>query len=354
MNDPELDRRLENCRALLNAWQKFHAYLEAAAKQHPFTQKDESNFLKLKSQIAILHDSLLESLVEPTREMSATAQSVINVVEQCILLRQVSRMSAPEIKRMQIDWHESYLLLNETIGILEDRQASLAEIPLSKYKMDRFKKRVVMETKAVLSNKWLHIGLGVAAVFVALVVLPMIGVYSYDMLDEGPTRKFYRGIRNVVRDKFNGSMPFKDWEEYTTNLKPNIGMQTDNINNAQKDTIRKTLLVRSSYPNIPKLDLTQHTGKAIKMDVEVYKDRNARIAVLYMLFKHNTEANEFIDEYEAWQNKIPTNTTAANQEANTIGYGVYNNLAFIVGSNEPRPNKVKEIVDKLVEGRVEE
>ena len=127
MIDPLLNRRLENCKKLLIHWRKFHEFLDRAIKGSEFTSQDEAEFLKLKSDIAILHDSLLES-IENTKENMASAQSVISLIERCILLRQVQKMNPAEIKKMQIEWHESYLLVNETIGLIEEKIAKMAKV----------------------------------------------------------------------------------------------------------------------------------------------------------------------------------------------------------------------------------
>ena len=104
MIDLALNRRLDNCRQIMKAWHTYHSYLTGCMKGKPFEQKDEGDFLKLKSQIAILHDSFLEAVDTGARETAAISQSVITLVERSILLRQLSHLSAAELKRRANAW----------------------------------------------------------------------------------------------------------------------------------------------------------------------------------------------------------------------------------------------------------
>lgn len=217
MHDPLLDQRLEHCRQLLKLWQNFHLFLgECAKHDRQFSPQEEANFLKVKSQIAILYDSFFESLGDPNREMIATAQSIITVVENCILLRQVHRMSPAERKKMEIEWHEAYLLINATIGTLEEEQTKLAAVSHSKHSRDVMIHRMYISTRAIVKDKRLHNALIALAIIAAFVVLPMMGVWNpYQVLAKfQPTQKFYTRGKQVLRNTVMPNLEFETWDEY--------------------------------------------------------------------------------------------------------------------------------------------
>jgi hypothetical protein len=192
MKDMVLEQRLRHCQQLMEAWQRFHQYLMACIKGQEFNAQAENDFLKVKSQIAILHDSFLASVPKGSRETAATSQSVISLVEKCILLRQVKRLNVAELKRMEMEWHEAYLLINDTIGILQEEVAKLAGESEFHHKMAAFNKKLKAYVGGATHNKGLQAGVGVVAVLVVAIVLPMMGVFSYDALDKGAAQKPYR------------------------------------------------------------------------------------------------------------------------------------------------------------------
>jgi hypothetical protein len=55
---------------------------------------------------------------------------------------------------------------------------------------------------------------GVVAVLVVAIVLPMMGVFSYDALDKGAAQKPYRAVRKVVRKTVAKELKFLDLGEY--------------------------------------------------------------------------------------------------------------------------------------------
>lgn len=216
MEDPKLNQQLEYCQSLLKLWQEFHLFIsDCTDHTKQFTQEDEAQFLKVKSQIAILYDTFFESLHEADRETIATAQAIITVVENCILLRQVQRMSPAELKRMEIEWHEAYLLINTTIGYLEEEKHKLAQITPFQHKRKQLTRKIAYGIKSIYQNQYVRVGAVVAAIVVILVVLPMFDVFSYDVLNQNPaTRKVYVFVKKITRAKIYDDLKFDSYKEY--------------------------------------------------------------------------------------------------------------------------------------------
>lgn len=223
MKDMVLEQRLRHCQQLMESWQRFHQYLMACIKGQEFNAQAENDFLKVKSQIAILHDSFLASVPKGSRETAATSQSVINLVEKCILLRQVKRFNVAELKRMEMEWHEAYLLINDTIGILQEEINNLAGESEFHHKMAAFNKKIKAYGKGAAANKGMQVGVVVVALLIGLIALPLLGVFSYDVLDtKGATKKPYRAVRKVVRLTVSKNLKFLDLDEYSYNGRNNI------------------------------------------------------------------------------------------------------------------------------------
>lgn len=217
MIDPKLEKQLVNCRKLLKVWQQFKMYISECEKpDRQFTQKDEANFLKIKSQVAILFDSFFDALDDPTRETTAAAQAMLTIVENCILLRQVQRQFGPaEMKKMEIEWHEAYLLINTTIGILEEKQAHLAAISKSAHDREILLDNIKAHVKGLKNNTTLHkVAIGIA-VFVGLVILPAMGIYNFDFLNQNPmTAQVYVVARDLFRKTIMKNLAFQNWEVF--------------------------------------------------------------------------------------------------------------------------------------------
>lgn len=201
-------------------WHTFHGYLTACLKGTKFDARAEADFLQLKSQIALLHDAFLESIDTSTREAAAISQSIITIVERCILLRQMIKMTPAELKKMEMEWHEAYLLINETIGLLEEQIAKLATVGKTSHYLDIYAWKSVKRVTRFLTGKAFVATVITTVLLIALVVLPYFKVYTYDALDKNPsTQASYRVVRNMLRAVLPDIM-YRDWADYVkTNVK---------------------------------------------------------------------------------------------------------------------------------------
>jgi hypothetical protein len=117
---------------------------------------------------------------------------------------------------MEIEWHEAYLLINATIGTLEEEQTKLAAVSHSKHSRDVMIHRMYITTKSVVKDKRLHNALIALVIIAAFVVLPMAGVWNpYLVLAKfQPTQKFYTGGKQFLRSTIMPDLEFETWEEY--------------------------------------------------------------------------------------------------------------------------------------------
>lgn len=198
MIDQGLERQLSDCRALLKLWTLFQTYFEAAIKGEGINPDNEKKFLDLKSRVAMLHDTFMESVEEGSQ--SAVGQGMLDNVIRSITLKHINRLPTADIRKMQIEWHESYLLLNEVIGELEEKQASIAKITPSQHQMMQAKKAVNRTFSSLYGSNALRGILVIGGVLFVLVGLPMMGVFSYGGLrDVGPIQKPVYAIQEFMR-----------------------------------------------------------------------------------------------------------------------------------------------------------
>lgn len=332
MQDPVLNRKLENSKKLLIHWRQFHDYLAQCMKGKEFTPQDEAEFLKLKSNIAILHDSFLESV----EGNLSTAQGIIALVERCILLRQVSRMNPAEIKKMEIDWHEAYLLLNETIGILQEKIDKLANVSRVTYESSRAIERVVTKITRGVTNPKFQFSAAAIAIIGVLVVAPMAGVFSYDFLNKTPaTAKVYKLVRGMLRNSMMSQLEFLDWEEYDPGVRqamPN-GYNKQDIPPNQTDTLTQGFFTNKQYPGLDPLDLRPEVGKAVHSEIGKY-DSNGELYLFFVMTKTSGEARSLVDKIIAWKAKLPPGSEVSKAE-DMVHVGRYVNVVYMVRSANP-------------------
>lgn len=234
-------------------WHTFHGYLTACMKGTKFDARAEADFLQLKSQIALLHDAFLESIDSGSREVAATSQSVITIVERCILLRQMIKMTPAELKKMEMEWHEAYLLINETIGILEDQISKYAAVGQTQHLLDVYGWKNIKRVTSFLTGK-AFVGTVVGLVLlIALVVLPLFKVYSYDQLDTiSATQAPYRVVRNLLRTAFP-NMLYLDWDDYVNcNVKKDAKFSEDKADPNRRKEFVDLLTANGTLTNVSK------------------------------------------------------------------------------------------------------
>ena len=82
MIDPVIERKYSDCKELIALWKTFHEFFKLGVRGQDITQDKEAKFLEIKSRIAMLHDSFLESLDHDQN----IGQNIINIVTRCITL----------------------------------------------------------------------------------------------------------------------------------------------------------------------------------------------------------------------------------------------------------------------------
>ena len=331
----------------MKAWHKFHSALTACIKgATQFDEKAEAEFLKLKSQIAILHDSFIEAMDNPDRETAATSQSVISIVESCIMLKRMGNMSQVELKRMENEWHQAYLLINDTIGILEDQMHHLEHISHARHTAERLGKKVRRGSRAIAGSWQAKIGAIFVVVLALLLGLPTIGVFSYDFLIQNDmTKKPYMVARSVLRKSVAKGMGYATLEEYEIYGKSDTTYEPFDLpaGSNQQQALRKSLLTVDTQADarfraIEPLSLEEDLSGAQSGELKTYKrDEKTMGAALVFLLGSELDARRIETKRADWIQNLPADNTGnfLRTACELVKLGHKNNVLYCVWSQDP-------------------
>jgi hypothetical protein len=311
MVDPELERQLNDCRVLLKLWSVFQQFFESAVSGEGVRPENEKKFLELKSRVAMLHDTFLEAV--PEGGAASVAQGMVENIVRSITLKHVNQLNGADVKKMQIEWHESYLLLNETIGHLEEKQIEISRVTKSQWQMMQMQRKVSRAIGDVVHNMVLRVAIVVGAVLVATIVLPIMGVFSYrGLLDIGPIQKpAWWVANNVVRQYINKNFAWRDFEEAKSFGRRN---PTEVFTDYETQTPERVLLgdaaqAASWIAQKAKVSLAKFTPKDILEKSKEYKPAQYLVGgdpfiILYFLMETVPEANDAVQQVKTWMNDL--------------------------------------------------
>ncbi|MDZ4859021.1 MAG: hypothetical protein SGI88_08540 [Candidatus Hydrogenedentes bacterium] len=112
-----LDGYISRSHEFMNDWMRFNQLIGAYTTPGVNKPQLETNFLQLKSKLARDHRVLTERL-GPDCKFSA---DVINIVSGATSLDSVFAQSEVAVRKLQNEWHRSFITVNETLGNLEDK-----------------------------------------------------------------------------------------------------------------------------------------------------------------------------------------------------------------------------------------
>lgn len=245
MIDPDLERRYADCVELVDAWKHFMDLLARALKApETINLQLEEQFLNAKARVAMLHDSFTASL----KHDKQTGQNMIDIVNRAISLRLMHKANEAEQKKIEIEWHEVFLLLNETVSTLNDRRDELRDRNEFLYNLGKLKERLVASIHNFFTSaafKW-----GMAALGVVFVIfgVPAFGIYDYDDLrDVGALKPVLGAYYDFSRSLLGMDQPYIDMETASEVIRS--AEDPNNAISAASDDVSKQTFVNSVVPN---------------------------------------------------------------------------------------------------------
>lgn len=211
MEDPVLNRSLEETRDLHIRWGQFRDFVLMAIKSRKVTAQAEMKFLELKSRIAMLHDGFMTRLDHDQK----TGQNIMSIVADCIMLKRAAGYSDAEKQKFEFDWNECYLLLTEQLGALEEEQKRLANINVRAYNAQKRREMMVAQIHNFMHSLGLKVAVGLFIAFMLLWGVPAFGIYDYKNLGKYSwSQKPYKAFVNFVwRPYISMNLEYMSWDE---------------------------------------------------------------------------------------------------------------------------------------------
>lgn len=236
MEDPVLNRNLEETKELQTRWSQFHDFCLMAQQQGPakITAQAEMKFLELKSRIAMLHDSFMSGLKHETK----AGQNIMQIVSDVILLKRAANYSDAERQKFEFDWNDAYLLLTEQMGALEEEKKRLAGISKRAYAMSKRMDILRARVHKFFHSDQLRWAITTVIIIFAIYVVPAF-FWSYRNLAAiKPIKPVYAKFVNMVYRPFLSSeYEYNDMEEVDVNaeLVPGAGVESKSNSELTQD-----------------------------------------------------------------------------------------------------------------------
>lgn len=211
MEDPILNRSIEETKELAARWSQFHDFFRMGVKGENLTPQAEMKFLEVKMRVAMLHGSFMKSVKHDQK----VAQNIISVMAACILLKRLKGMNATELQKLEYEWNEAYLLISDTISHLEEEREALLPVSERVHKLNQMRVGATKTTLKFLKNPIFITVFVLATLSSVLIGAPVLGFYdiTHTKKDFPFTRRFYNPTMNALR-KYFPEIPFTDMEEF--------------------------------------------------------------------------------------------------------------------------------------------
>jgi hypothetical protein len=330
MIDLDLERKVADCGQLLKLWRVFHDFFAIAVKGEDITAAKEAQFLEVKSHIAMLHDSFMESLEHDQN----IGQNILAIVSRSITLKHVNRMSNAEIKKIEIEWHESYLLLNETVGLLEEKKQELETVSAFSYEVGNIRKKLGYYTNRLIHSTYTKVLFFLAVAAFVLWGVPAVGIYDYrNLRNYGATKEPYYKLVSMYRKVLSSNYPFDDFEHLDRDVKerpPNF--TSHNVGGYNKAEIAQL------YAGEPGLDIKDLLNQASQFRFEQFRASEKDFQLHMFLFDTDAQAREVEQRFKKWKDDLPESRKSTSA-VNDIGYmtSVYRRANLLVLIRTQRP-----------------
>ncbi len=124
MKDKQLEKNIQKLEAFLETWKQFNQFLQRAFRGETFTEEDEDAFLDLKSTIAQEYESVMMGLAPDVEKDEKALRILIDAPS----LRAVRDSSEGMARRVEAEWHSTFIKLQTTLGRLKGRRIQLASV----------------------------------------------------------------------------------------------------------------------------------------------------------------------------------------------------------------------------------
>lgn len=124
MKDKQLEKNIQKLEAFLETWKQFNQYLQRAFRGETFTDEDEDAFLDLKSTIAQEYETVMMALAPDVEKDEKALRILIDAPS----LRSVRDASEGMARRVEAEWHSTFIKLQTALGRLKGKRIQLASV----------------------------------------------------------------------------------------------------------------------------------------------------------------------------------------------------------------------------------
>lgn len=115
----EMTRRANMVREFMNDWLLFNQILSAYPSPGVNKAQLENQFLKIKSKLAREHKVLKDAI----QDDYAIDNNTMSIISGATNLESIYSQSEVAVKKLQGEWHRSFISINETLGQVEDKKS---------------------------------------------------------------------------------------------------------------------------------------------------------------------------------------------------------------------------------------
>lgn len=295
MEDPVLNRNLEETRELQARWSQFRDFFYMALKTDKVTPQAEKKFLDLKTRIAMLHDGFMQAL----KHDHNVGQNVMSIIAQCIMLKRITLMSAADIQKLELDWNEVYLLVSGTVADLEEEQDRLANINERAYKMQQFQELAVARAHNFLIGPWFKVIVFFGVIGFVVIGVPMLGLYDYYKIrsDFDWSEPAYDRIAGAIRS-INPSLSYVAMDEVEKSDAADSAYRKDNSNiSGFTETYFYEQFINMGFDESDLREAKELYDRKREFDVKIRVHNirpRTRIICTYILFQDAADAETFL------------------------------------------------------------
>jgi hypothetical protein len=334
MIDLAVERQYADTKELLALWQEFHNYFTMGVKGENLTHDKEAHFLDLKSRIAMLHDSFMDALTHDQN----IGQEVLNIITRTITLKHLNRQSTGDTKKMEIEWHESYLLLNETVAALEDKRTELANLSGAQYRASRAAGAASQRFTSVLTSGYTKIAVITAVVSFATIGVQVLGIFDWNSAANITALQTpYRMFKAIYRATINPDSPWtnitvSDGDREALAAWP-AGVKAPEPKSEQKDVVLGKLPPVAGCIDVLR-GATEYRLEVTKKDME------GEVEIHAFLLPSATQARDVVDKWE----KFVESPQGKNFKGQAIMIRSVNVVTLLKGTNSGFVNAMKVMV----------
>jgi hypothetical protein len=112
----EIEYRISCVKKFLEMWVRYDELFQMAHTEKEISQEHENEFFKLKGQMARRHQYLLEYLGKEYG--NGKAEPITSYLSDTVTLHNMKDIHFDFFKKLRLQWHATFLLLNEALGYL--------------------------------------------------------------------------------------------------------------------------------------------------------------------------------------------------------------------------------------------